>query len=230
MISPKILQTMGAFFIVSACASQPHHDEIQLSPKTAGHFAQCLPSDGSMQLNVTSMENKKRIETSAEWLGETTDAYQLLLSDPLGQTLLSFEVEQNKSKLSGSAARKLPRINLDQEGYFQIQGNRLGLKATELPCIFNLTFPQEWQDSISDRWLEGDMEIVRVTMDQRQVTLRIPRGKDVEKRPVCANLKWWRYWGLVTREISWCVDLSKREGKMAVAKGWHVDWQLKDDD
>lgn len=183
-----------------------------------------------MQLNLTSFENKQYITTSGEWLGEKADAYLLQLSDPLGQTLLRFEVADNKSKISGSFAHKIPAVNLDQDGYLLIKGNRLGLKARELPCIFNFVFPEEWQEKISDRWIEDELEVVRVTMDQRQVTLRIPRGKNPENHQLCANLKWWRFWGLVTREISWCVDLKKREGKMAVAKGWQVDWQLSDED
>jgi hypothetical protein len=224
-----IIKLVAASFVVisilTSCVTSPPKLDVQLADKTEAYFARCLPSDGAMQLEVNSRKNKVHFTSAGEWLGETADAYKLQMSDPLGQTLLQLEVGNNALGISGVVAKKLPVITVDDEGFMQVSGHRVGIKAVELPCLFNLSFPQEWREHLVSRKVKADRDIVRMRMEQREVTVSFPRREG----QVCAQLKWWRMWGLISHEFSWCIDKKKNEATMHLPDDWHLRWQRETD-
>jgi hypothetical protein len=197
---------------------------VYLSERTEAYFSRCLPSDGALQLEINSKENKMHFTSSGEWLGENVDVYKVQLSDPLGQTLLQLDAVPDAIKLSGVVAEKLPELGIDDEGFLSIEGHRIGLKSVELPCLFKSSFPLAWKDALVERRVEETQEVLRIRMEKRQVTVKLPRGSDGQ---IQVTLEWWWMWGLISREISWTFYPHNGEGKMSLPPDWQIQWKLE---
>jgi hypothetical protein len=225
MTKAFLLPPLIVTVLFSSCATVPSPEEIALSSTAQQRFAQCLPSEGTMYFEINSTKKKVHLASHAEWLGEHAQDYQLQLIDPLGQTQLDFAYAGNKLKVSGTASRKLPPLSADDEGFLKVASHRIGIRVAELPCLFHLEFPQEWKERVVDYKRSETGETLRIRMDQREI-----RIIQQDATTVCAHLQWWRYWGLVTREMNWCYDLNKQEASMELPEGWKILWSLGKDD
>ena len=105
-----------------------------------------------MQVRVFE-ESELKGTGDIEWIANDVSDWKLDLTTPLGQTLVRIKRQRKEVSAIGMYKEQIPEINVREDGFLEIDGNLVGLKPGEIPCILKNTLPQSW---MADLYMRGN--------------------------------------------------------------------------
>jgi hypothetical protein len=191
-------------------------------------FETCQPNDGAMTLQVfkaggivTTLSLVWKVQESGNW--------ELEVDNAAGITLMHMMRTGNAVSTDGPAAARLPQVTILKDGFLAVNGEPVGLKAGELPCVLGYRLPRSWLALTASVETAGRVSTVEMRDERRRLTVTV---KDAAKGAdaVCTQISWTKYLVFHTH-LHWCQTPDSRAGsavhkRQAVLSGID-DYQLK---
>lgn len=196
---------LSVLAVFSGCATYPNQQNPRLPAVAESLFDSCETGDGAMAMRAIADDLLVGV-AEAEWLAQK-GAWTLQLLSPLGQTILSLKHGNGGLALQGPLARQLPALATRKDGFLEVDGHFVGIKAAEIPCFLQGKLPSPWrsdlkavhEDGLKQRfWFDDEERVVKVT------AIRSSQRPDLRK--FCAQIKWgsflFRNKLLICREVT----------------------------
>jgi hypothetical protein len=166
---------------------------------------------------------------SAQWIAKQSGDFTIEVTDPVGGKLARLDYRAGQLTFDGPLAAKAPQITIGKNGYLSIDGDRIGIKAAELPCLFGFRLPRAWKLYLHDVSVAGKRAELRFGDGFRRTDLVVNNLGDAKRLTTCADLAWTRYL-VFSNTVTWCQeDGDKREGSLTGLGDWQIKWVKLDD-
>lgn len=193
----RLARWLAVAWLIQGCATLSDQPVVSVPVIYQSAFSECAPRDGAANL-VVLRQGAILGSGDAEWIAKPGD-FTLEMLDPLGRNLLKLKHSQRSLSVSGSLVRKIPRIALGPDGFLQIGGQWIGLRAAELPCVFSGVLPKSWLLSV--RKLIGQ-QLIAADAD-RTIEIVFDSARTGEKWRFCAKVAWGGF-AWYRHELNWC--------------------------
>lgn len=204
------------------CVTVPYKP-VTLPITVDARFDRCLAGDGLGR--ITLEEKDLRLDLDLEWIIQDGVLNSQMFSS-LGETLLSLKVvrEPPELQIDGRVKEKLPTIELDNDGFLEIDGNFVGIKGWELACFLKHRFPRSWLDHVRQHEINENTIKLRVEEDGRDIDLRA-NTVPLDNIKVCAVINWRNAFGIVKSTLEVCNVEEK--GTYSTTFSGYDDYELK---
>lgn len=204
----------------------PSRDE--LPADLAPIFSTCAPSEGGVSAKVFEAGGLKAA-AELDWLAKAVTTLDLELTGPIGQTLLALHRDEANLTLAGPLAAKIPPARILRNGFLEIDGHFVGLRANEVPCLFRAALPNAWLQHLDS--VESDARETRVVFAEKQREIRLSVAKsEAGFEGYCVEVAWSTFF-FFKRSFSWCNE-DVREARRGVLSGlgdFTLEWTRIDD-
>ena len=198
--------------LVSGCVATGQKESRQLPASMESYFRICSPLNGAMVVRASD-EGNLIGSSEMEWESEEA-GWKIDLSSAAGFNLATLTNTGRSIKISGQFAGRLPPMAVDTEGFLEVDGNFVGVKAREIPCLLASALPRSWTPLIySVEGNQDDRFKILIEDDERDIVVRTKHLGDPAKEQICADISW-RNKLIFKSTLKWCVegkDLNKGE-------------------
>lgn len=213
---------------LTACQTGAPTEPVSMPVVLQPLFEACEPNDGAMTLQVFKSGG---ILTSLElvWKATGKGDWELELANAVGITLAHLERRGSDLVIEGKAAAKVPRLTVLADGFLAVDGEPIGIKASEIPCILGYRLPRSWLALA--RRIETEGKITTVTMgdERREMALTVKNASEAANA-ICTTISWCK-WLLFKTELVWCQNPNSQSGTSAMKRRASLsgvsDYQLK---
>jgi hypothetical protein len=211
--------------ILTACVTGGGHPDeaVSVPALVQPQFQPCAPADGAVVLQAYEGETMLG-SLEVEWIAKPGGDWEVEATNAVGLTMLKLSRKARVITVGGQLKDRLPKISVSKGGYLMLDDERVGLKASELPCLLGFRAPRPWLDNVmavdND---EEDKTVLKVADPIRDITVTTRGMGGKGTGSVCSRLVWTRYM-VIHPEILWCRTLAARPE--ATLKGMD-DYMLK---
>lgn len=206
------MSVLGLLAALAGCQTGAPKEPVSIPVVLQPLFETCYPNDGAMTLQVFKADG---ILTSLDlaWKAEPDGDWELEVANAAGMTLANVRRKGQTLTTEGRAADKMPRLTILKDGFLAVDGEHLGLKASELPCVLGYRLPRSWTLLARGVDTEGRVTTLDLGDDRRDIAVTV---KDAAKGAdaVCTKISWSRYLVFHTR-LLWCQTPNSRGGSAA---------------
>jgi hypothetical protein len=220
------MSTQLVFFVtagLSGCVGVGKKEPVPLPAAMESYFRICSPLDGALVMQVF---NAGDLLGSAEmdWSSDEK-GWKIDLSNAAGFNIASLTQNGNTLKTTGSQAKKMPAMSVDGEGFLNIDGNFVGIKSKEIPCLLHGALPRSWTPLIFAVEGHQDKRIkISIGDDQRDIIVRTRHLGDSKSEEICAEISW-RNKLIFSSTVKWCVSgAGLKKGEITGIKDYSVKW------
>jgi hypothetical protein len=174
---------------------QPLEEIINKEKKYSKLFSTCKNTDGRFLLKV-SQQQQTFLKGYLDWASYKNNHFQLSLSPPIGDEIISLQYKDNQIKLKGIKSEHYKSLSVDADGYLKFKNHWIGIKADELPCFLAGKLPQKWL-SLPTNISEKTSPHINLYDAKRIITI-IPERKS---RNYTVEIKWNTFWFLSQAKI-----------------------------
>lgn len=181
------------------------------------YFTGCFPADGAASLQIYEGEGLIGSGDLA-WTAGKDGTWEAEVVSPLGQTLLRVKKGRSKLTTAGSLVARLPKVAIRSDGFLEVDGHFVGIKAAEIPCILGFHLPRAWLDGLLSLKNDANSTSIDVTENQRDITLKVTGVRQGGIEKTCSRISWSSFLGLFGTDIDWCQELGGASGTRIVRK------------
>lgn len=202
--------TVGAALLLGVAACQTGAPVTPANVPAALHpyFSACAPGDGASVMQLLR-RGELVLSTDFEWKANAANDWDAHANDPLGNPILQLARRPTGLSTYGKAASRVPALGVDADGFFEVNGHRIGLKASEAPCLFAGRPPRTWLPlayAVKQDCARGKCTSTTVTFKDDVRTVRTSFFEDRARQvtTICSEIKWSRFLGLMSSTLKWC--------------------------
>lgn len=214
---PIVMVLVGC---VTGGPKEPGNMPIQYAPL----FKACAPADGGAIVTVLE-DGVRRGSATLDWIAKA-GLFQAELTGPIGQTLLTMTLaEGGPVKIAGSVRRDWPPMKVTKDGFFEVDGHFVGLKTTEVACVFQAALPPGWLMKFSYSQKDGVQQRLTFADGKRDMTVTFQ-----ESGSYCAEVAW-SVMLIFKRSLSWCVTTrdAPKNGNVQGLGDYSLEWTKLDE-
>lgn len=184
-------------WLVTGCATLSEQAPVSVPAVFHPYFGECSPADGAATLSFFR-DGAIVGSGDAEWVAKK-GSFTLEMLDPVGRTVLRVQRRAGRLASTGPLASRIPSLAIRKDGFLDVDGHMLPIRATELPCVFAGYLPRSWLGAA--RRVEG----ARVTVADKTRTIEIGFDKPEDRRRgrICSSITWGGF-AWYRHELSWC--------------------------
>ncbi len=216
-----------ALFLVGCQTVAPSGD-VKVPAVLDPLFIPCQPGDGATTMQV--FDGGQLLGSGeAEWLAKAPQVWDVEVSNAVGQTMLKLARRTGGVTADGKLAGKVPKLSVNGDGYLEVDGHLVGLKADEIPCLLNFGLPRPWMTQVANLEVSDRRTVVDFVDAVRTMTVTATDLGDRNKERVCTELTWRSFlWFHDT--LTWCQAPSgKREATLTGVGDYSIKWVKLDD-
>jgi hypothetical protein len=140
-----------------------------------------------------------------EWESEEA-GWKIDLANAAGFNLATLVNAGRKITITGQYAERLPPMAVNTDGFLEVAGNFVGIKAREIPCLLGSALPRAWTTLIySVEGNQDDRFKILIEDDERDIVVRTKNLGDPTKEQICADISW-RNKLIFKSTLKWCVE------------------------
>ncbi len=211
---------------LSGCVTVGSKDAPPMPADVATLFKACAPADGGVALTVR--EDEETLGSGElDWVAKP-GSFESELSGPIGQTLLALKWSggrgAEKVEVGGELADRVPTVQVTKQGFLEVDGHFVGLKAAEVPCVLQAALPSSWPSGLVDVTREKGGKTLAFSENRRTMTVTIP-GPGATRGGYCAEIAW-PIFLVFHRSLTWCVESREKaeRGTVTGLGGYDVAW------
>lgn len=222
-IQAKQILTVTMLVVLTGCVGTGKKSTVELPAVVESYFKICNPLDGALVMQVFEAGD---LMGSAEmdWVS-TSEGWKIDVSNAAGFNVVTLNQAGKDVNVTGMMARKFPAVKVDAGGFLVVDGNFVGIKSTEIPCLLKGALPRSWTPLIYG--VEGQPEKVmriRAEDDGRNILIRTKTLGDSKSEEVCAYVSW-RNMLFFKSKLRWCVSgPGLRKGIISGIKQFSIKW------
>jgi hypothetical protein len=188
--------------VLVGCATVPYKP-ITLPITIDARFDRCVAGDGLGRMTLDDAKSL-RVDFDLEWVIRN-DVLDSQMFNSLGETLLSLKIVRDPPQvtLDGRVVEKLPSIEVDSDGFLEVDDKFVGIKAWELACFLKHRFPRPWLDHVRQLKENEKTIVLKIEDDERDIDVRA-NMLPIESIEVCSTIKWRNIFGMVKSQIEIC--------------------------
>ncbi len=224
-----------ALLSLSSCQFLSKKERITLPEEDRQSFDECKNSDGAIS-GMLYRGKDLILSLNLDWIAQA-GTWDWELQDALGQSLghiayknhpaqgapFTFELKHKLAPLNDSLSSK---VKVRKDEYLETDGFFIGIKGSELACLFSDKFPASW---LPDAYrCEGTYESKTCYFysDPRTIEVSFSRRKNGTLHKVCSLISWTSFLGLRRHQAQWCKNLKEETGLFTDGSGnYKVEWQ-----
>lgn len=212
-----------ATIALTGCVTGGRRERPRLPADTSPLFKACAPADGGVVATVR--EGAARVGSGElDWIAEP-GRFMAEITGPLGDTLLALKLESDGGlvEVDGGLASQVPRVRVLASGYLEVDGHFVGLKAAELPCVFQAALPPAWTDLLVNVQRRGGELELSFDGGEREMTVTVPGRSSYA---YCVRVEWPLYL-VMHRRLTWCVGPKERadRGLLDGLGDYSLEWK-----
>lgn len=200
----------------------------ELPADLAPIFRTCAPSDGGIAIKVHERGALKGA-ADLDWIAKSQQVFDMQLTGPIGQTLLMVRRDSANLTLTGPLAAKVPPTKVLANGFLEVDGHFIGLRASEIPCLFRAALPSAWLQRLDS--FESDDKETRIFVEEPRRDIVVSVAKTSKGyADYCVEVSW-RTFLFFSRSFTWCnKDLTEaRQGVLSGLGDYTLEWTRIDD-
>lgn len=233
--NPRLRNLISSLLVLLSLqvVSCQHFDDItpekptEISPYARSFFGSCFPADGGISIQWYQNQSLL-VDTEADWISETFGSWQVQMIDPIGRMVLDLAWKNRILSLKGPMKKKIPKMEIGDEGYFKVKGILVGLKVGELPCLLKSDFPASWLEKIYERKNLPSGEVLKISEETRKIDMIVLNKDGPDGEKICATLEWKNLWGLKSTSVRWCQVSKGKSGFLDLPEGHRIKWNNLD--
>jgi hypothetical protein len=210
------------FFFVGCVATGPKESRT-LPASMESYFRICNPLSGAMV--VRALDDGNLLGSSEMEWSSSDSGWRIDLSNAAGFNLATLINTGRNLTRTGEHAGRLPPMSVDAEGFLEVDGNFVGIKAQEVPCLLASALPRSWIPLIY--MVEGNQDSrfkISIEDDERDIIVRTRNLGHPEKEQICAEISW-RNKLIFKSTLKWCVEgKGLMKGEMSGLNNLSVKW------
>ena len=190
--------------LASGCVATGTKDPRPLPASMESYFRICSPLNGAMVVRASDDGNLLG-SSEMEWESEEA-GWKIDLSNAAGFNIATLVNAGRTVTITGQHAGRLPPMSVNTDGFLEIDGNFVGLKAREIPCLLASALPRAWTPLIYS--VEGNQDNrfkIFIEDDERDIVVRTRNLGDPTKEQICADISW-RNKLIFKSTLKWCVE------------------------
>lgn len=186
-----------ACLLLSSCATVPKYRTPDLPAYALTYFSECRRQDGAATF-FFSDQGSTLDKIDVEWVSKANADWSLASYSPLGQTIFQANYTHSPPSIQVTGRQNpwFGNLSVDREGFLRWKGEKLGLKATEVACLFAMKIPRAWLKLLVDQKAVERSTRLEMIDETRQISILLsPHGanQDIVWEFV---LQWQLYWGI----------------------------------
>lgn len=193
----RLSRLLVLVWLVTGCATLSDEAPVTVPAVFHPYFGECSPADGAASLSF--LQDGGIVGSGdAEWVARKA-SFTLEMLDPVGRTMLRVQRKAGKLTSTGPLASRIPPLAIRKDGFLEVDGHMLPIRATELPCVFSGNLPRAWL-AVARR-VAGP----RITVADKVRTIEIGFDKPEDRRRgrICSRITWGGF-AWYSHEMSWC--------------------------
>ncbi|MEZ4742437.1 MAG: hypothetical protein R3B45_08325 [Bdellovibrionota bacterium] len=213
-----------------ACSTIEVVESIPLHESELVKFGTCFPKDGGLKLEV-SFDSERILQINQlDWISTSKDSWKAQFSDPIGRRLLEIASSGSNISIIGKMKENLPEISVDTDGFLEVNGYKIGLLTSEIPCLLSFTLPIEWTEYVIGKVISEKLTTYDVRINKRAISVRSYDDYNYNSERACSEIKWTSMLGLKTNKIEWCKEniSGKKTSTLKNAQGIVLSWREDD--
>jgi hypothetical protein len=171
-------------------------------------FETCEPNDGAVTLSVfkgggilATMDVVWKAKEKGDWELEVANAAGLPM---VHMTRTGGKIE-TESKID-----KLPKLAVLTDGFLAVNGEHIGVKASEVPCILGFRLPRSWMSLAREVETEGRVSTIHMGDERRELVTTVKDAAQ-DANAVCTRISWSRFL-FFGAHLSWCQNPNAHGG------------------
>lgn len=214
--------------LLQGCQTTAPSGDVKV-PAVLDHlFIPCQPGDGATTLQVFDSGHLLG-SGEAEWIAKGPGTWDVEVSSAVGSTMLKLQRRTGEVKAEGKLAAKVPKLAVNGNGFLEIDGHFVGLKADEIPCLLNFGLPRPWMTQAAALELSDRRTVVDFVEPSRTMTVTATDLGNRTREKVCTELSW-RSFLWFHDSLTWCQAPSgKREATLSGVADYSIKWVKLDD-
>ncbi len=187
------------------------------------YFRICNPLAGAMAVRVIDDGNLLG-SSEMEWESQES-GWKIDLSSAAGFNVATLVHTGRTVSVTGQHAARLPEMAVDADGFLEVDGNFVGIKAREIPCLLASVLPRSWTPLIyAVEGSENNRFKILIEDDDRDIIVRTRHLGDPGKEQVCADISW-RNKLIFKTTLKWCVEgKGLMKGEISGLNNLSVKW------
>lgn len=191
-------------------------------------FEPCVPNDGASAVQIFK-DGLIQATLEVQWKAKGDGDWALEVTNAAGITMVSLEKAGAKLNFAGKGVQRFPKLSIDSEGFLEVDGDAVGIKASEVPCVLGFRLPRSWMSLVRDVETEGKKMSVEMADGRREIRMTV---KDTDKADAsCTRITWSNYL-LFKQKLNWCrsgASAQKRQAAMTGIENFTFKWVAADD-
>lgn len=226
-----LLIFVSYIYVFIGCQTTKSNQELEIPKSMLPLFSKCGNADGGAKVSFT-FENKPLNGLALDWIKDNS-RFAGEISNPLGQTVMSFEIVESLKKVEIKSQNLISNVSykIDSKGFLEIDGHRVGIKTSELSCLLEFKIPFSWSESLSRVGLVKKGKIpFKYIMEFEEEDRVIWTSLHLGERKLCSKIKWSEYLGLVSHKIIVCQHIGKSpwKGEIRYGEDYDLEWITED--
>lgn len=219
----NLILAIAILTVIPGCVGTGKKEVADLPASVEAYFRICHPLDGAMVLQVFETGDMLG-SAELDWVS-SPDGWKIDVSSAAGFNIVSLDQSGKDLKVTGTMAGKFPKVIVDDDGFLEVDGNFVGLKSSEVPCLLRGTLPRSWAPLVYA--VEGKQDLrmkIRAEDDDRNILIRTRNLGDSIDEEVCADISW-RNMLFFKSKLKWCVSgKGLNKGSISGIKQFSIKW------
>lgn len=222
----KSLLIFLAILGLSSCQTDKPINIATVPPTLEGLFTICNGGEGSLSISASKDDEflgsalfdwvSDRDHRGSDWNGEFRSAF--------GQTILTASAGNKEIRLSGSLANQVPPVKVRQDGFLEIDGHFVPVKAKEFPCFFKFKFPRDWLTNSTHFERQADRAVFYASLPERNIEIIADGLSSPPARKICAEVSWRSFLGMVKSVAVFCHQYERQKKSNFKVSSLEVSW------
>ena len=216
---------------LGSCASVPRIPVSALPPAIEGVFTVCSSGDGGVSLSVVHA-GKFLGSGQVDWVSDRDrlgTEWEVEVRNPLGQIILNLSLAGTELRHRGVLDGSLRGIQVRKDGFLEVDGHFVALKASEVPCFLKFRFPREWATHVVELERLQNRIVLEIAPEQRQIHMTLDDLSASPAKKICAQVSWRSWLGLVKSVATICHEYDKRKKTTIILDDLEIRWIDTDD-
>lgn len=196
--------------LLTACATTLPDEPVAVPAMLQPIFQPCAPGDGAATMQAFQSDQLLG-SSEVEWVAKANGDWDVEVTNALGVPVLKLKRTGMKLAISGQLAAKLPKLGIEKSGFLVVDGNKVGIRAMEVPCMLAFRLPRGWMNRIASRDDEGLDVHLSVAEEGRDLDLTARHITDAVKNgTLCARFAW-KTMLFFASSLDWCQTVASKQ-------------------
>lgn len=161
-----------------------------------GRFDSCDAGEGWGRMSLK--RGARQISSEFEWL--LKGRFQARLTNPFGQTILDISRDNNGLRKKGTLSLQWPEIDVNEQGFFLVDGQWIGVRFDEMICLLKQKWPHDWLGKVVGSKPMKTGYLISA-QDEGRIIRLVLKGQSAG----CASFSWNAFWFFAPQKITACL-------------------------